>query len=79
MAALQKARDSYVANKNGTSIVGLAKPLFPLKVPAIVCIPLGFLAAIIFSLLFPSRREQDAFEATYVRQITGIGAAGVSH
>jgi hypothetical protein len=37
------------------------------------------LAAIIFSLLFPSRREQDAFEETYVRQITGIGAAAVSH
>ena len=77
--ALKKARDSYEANKNGTSVVGLAKPLFPLKVPAIVCIPLGFLAAIIFSLLFPRRREQDAFEETYVRQITGIGAAAVSH
>jgi cation/acetate symporter len=80
LASLQKARESYEANKDGTSIVGLAKPLFPLKVPAIVCIPLGFLSAILFSLLFPSRKEQDAFEEIYVRQITGIGAhAAVRH
>jgi cation/acetate symporter len=80
LASLQKARESYEANKDGTSIIGLAKPLFPLKVPAIVCIPLGFLSAILFSLLFPSRKEQDAFEEIYVRQITGIGAhAAVRH
>ena len=77
---LANAKTSYAANKDGTSIVGLAKPLFPLKVPAILCIPLGFLSAFIFSLLFPSKREQDAFEELYVRQTTGIGvSASVAH
>ncbi len=77
---LKTARASYEANKNGTSMVGLAKPLFPLKVPAIVSIPLGFLAAFLFSLLFPSKREQDEFEAAYVQQTIGVGvAAAVAH
>lgn len=77
---LANAKTSYAANKDGTSIMGLAKPLFPLKVPAILCIPLGFLSAFIFSLLFPSKREQDAFEELYVRQTTGIGvSASVAH
>ena len=77
---LKAARASYEANRNGTSMVGLSQPLFPLKVPAIVCIPLGFLSALVFSLLFPNKREEEAFEELYVRQITGIGvSAAVSH
>jgi cation/acetate symporter len=79
-ADLGKAKASYEKNKNGTSVIGLAKPIFPLKVPAIVCVPLGFASSIIFSLLFPSKREQDAFDELYVRQITGIGtSSGISH
>lgn len=74
-AALKKAKETYEKNKEGTSIVGLAKPIFPLKVPAIVCIPAGLIAAIVFSLLFPSKREEDAFEELYVRQVTGIGVS----
>ena len=73
--SLEKARKDYDANKNGTSILGLDKPLFPLKVPAIVCIPLGFLSSFVFSLLFPCKREEDAFDELYVRQTTGIGIA----
>ncbi len=77
---LNKARASYEKNKDGTSLLGLDKPLFPLKVPAIVCIPLGFLASILMSLLFPNKREQDAFDELYVRQTTGFGVAqAVSH
>lgn len=61
-------------------MVGLSQPLFPLKVPAIVCIPLGFLSALVFSPPFPNKREEEAFEELYVRQITGIGvSAAVSH
>ncbi|MBK8335165.1 MAG: cation acetate symporter [Sterolibacteriaceae bacterium] len=79
-ADLAKAKTSYAANKDGTSMVGLSKPLFPLKVPAILCIPLGFLSAFVFSLLFPNKREEDAFEELYVRQTTGIGvSAAVAH
>lgn len=77
---LKKAKDIYEKNKDGTSLVGLAKPLFPLKVPAIVCIPAGLLAAVVFSLLFPSKREEYAFDELYVRQVTGIGTSeAVSH
>lgn len=77
---LAKAKTSYAANKDGTSIMGLAKPLFPLKVPAILCIPLGFLSAFVFSLLFSNKREEEAFEELYVRQTTGIGvSASVAH
>ncbi len=72
---LAKARAAYEANKDGTSMVGLDKPIFPLKVPAVVNIPAGFLAAILLSLLFPSKKEQEGFDELYVRQNTGIGVA----
>ncbi len=72
---LAKAKAAYEANKDGTSMVGLDKPIFPLKVPAIVNIPAGFLAAILLSLLFPSKKEQEGFDELYVRQNTGIGVA----
>jgi len=70
----------YEKNKDGTSMMGLAKPWFSLKNPGIISIPCGFLAAILFSILFPSKREEDAFDELYVRQNTGIGvAASIGH
>lgn len=79
-ATLEKAKASYEKNKDGTSLMGLDKPIFPLKVPAIVCIPAGLAAAILFALMFPSKREEDQFDELYVRQVTGIGtSAAVSH
>ena len=74
-ATLKKARDEYEKNKDQTSIMGLDKPLFPFKNPGLASVPIGFLAAIIFSLLFPNKREQEAFDEVYVRQNTGIGIA----
>jgi cation/acetate symporter len=53
-------------------------PLFPLKNPGIVSIPLGFLGAIIGTLL---RREPDAeskFDELSVRAHTGLGAEKAS-
>jgi cation/acetate symporter len=76
-ATLAAARASYEKNKDGTSLMGLDKPLFPLKNPGIVCIPLGFLAAIIFALLFPRKKEEEAFDELYVRQNTGMGISDV--
>jgi cation/acetate symporter len=76
-ATLAKSQAQYEANKDGTSIMGLAKPWYPLKNPGIVCIPMGFLAAIIAALLFPSKKEEDAFDELYVRQNTGAGIADV--
>ncbi len=73
--ALDKGRKDYEANKDGSSMVGLDKPLFALKNPGIVSIPLGFLAAILGCLAFPSRRSEEMFDEVYVRQNTGLGMA----
>jgi cation/acetate symporter len=73
MKALSKAKEE--AKQDGTSIMGLDKPLFTLKNPGIVSIPLGFMAAILGCLAFPSRRSEEMFDEVYVRQNTGIGMA----
>ena len=71
--ALAKARvDSTL---DGTSMLGLDKPLFTLKNPGIISIPLGFLAAILGCLAFPNRRSEEMFDEVYVRQNTGLGMA----
>uniref|UniRef100_A0A831TZC5 Cation acetate symporter n=1 Tax=Geobacter metallireducens TaxID=28232 RepID=A0A831TZC5_GEOME len=72
---LDKAKADYEKNKNGKSILGLDKPLFNLKNPGVVSIPLGFIVAIIAALAFPSRRSEEMFDELYVRQNTGIGIA----
>jgi cation/acetate symporter len=72
---LDKARKEYEANKDGKSILGLDAPLLKLKNPGIISIPLGFLAAIIGCLAFPSRKAEEMFDEIYVRQNTGIGMA----
>ena len=73
--ALEKARIDYETNKDGKSIMGLDKPILTLKNPGIICIPAGFLAAILAALAFPSRRSEEMFDEIYVRQNTGIGMA----
>ncbi len=75
MRSIYEKRDEETRNRGGKSIMGLDKPLFTLKNPGIVSIPLGFLAAIIGCLAFPSQRSEDMFDEIYVRQNTGIGAA----
>ena len=72
---LEKARKDYEANKDGKSIMGLDEPILKLKNPGIISIPLGFLAAILGALAFPSRRSEEMFDEIYVRQNTGIGMA----
>ncbi|MDD2365702.1 MAG: cation acetate symporter [Desulfuromonadaceae bacterium] len=59
----------------GTSMMGLEKPLFTLKNPGIVSIPLGFIAAILGCLMFPNKRSEEMFDEVYVRQNTGLGMA----
>jgi cation/acetate symporter len=74
--ALVKARGEYARNKDGTSLLGLDAPLFPLKNPAILSVPVGFLAAILGTFLFGNRREEELFDELYIRQNTGFGASG---
>ena len=75
---LEKSRADYEKNKNGTSMVGLDKPIFPLKNPGIFSVPIGFLAAVFGCLLFRDRRAEDMFAEIDVRQNTGLGIAKAS-
>ncbi len=75
MKTITDKKAEEVKNRGGKSIMGLDKPLFTLKNPGIVSIPLGFLAAIFGALAFPSRRSEEMFDELYVRQNTGIGMA----
>jgi cation/acetate symporter len=61
-----------------TSMVGLEKPLFELKNPGLISIPLGFLCVFLGSLLYRDRRAESMWEELYVRQNTGIAAEGAT-
>ena len=79
-AALDKAVGTAKANLekfkgDDTSIVGLEKPLFDLRNPGLISIPLGFLAVILGSLMYRDKRAEDMWDELYVRQNTGILAA----
>ena len=73
VAAARASLDKF-ANER-TSLVGLEKPLFDLKNPGLISIPLGFLAVIFGSLLYRDKRAEDMWDELYVRQTTGILAA----
>ncbi|ACX52934.1 SSS sodium solute transporter superfamily [Ammonifex degensii KC4] len=49
-------------------------PIFPLKNPALVSMPIGFVVAILGSLLCPDKEAQDKFEAQKVRSYLAVGA-----
>lgn len=66
---LERTRD------DATSIVGLEAPLFELRNPGLVSVPLGFLAVILGSLLYRDPRALALWDEVYVRQNTGILSA----
>jgi cation/acetate symporter len=49
-------------------------PIFPLENPGLVSVPLGFLAAIVGSLLQREPVAEDSFDELTVRATTGLGA-----
>jgi cation/acetate symporter len=51
-----------------------AQPLFPLDNPAIVSAPLGFLAAIVGSLMTRKQQDPELYSELNVRASTGLGA-----
>ena len=59
-----------------TSMMGLEKPVFLLKNPGLISIPLGFLVTILVSLFTRERRAEEMWDELYVRQNTGINAEG---
>jgi cation/acetate symporter len=74
--AVTKAKDD-MAKVEGKerSIVGLEEPMFKLKNPGLISIPLGFLAVLLGSLLFRDRRSEELWPEVYARQNTGILAS----
>jgi cation/acetate symporter len=83
IAAAEKAKkgaqDAIARLGNDTtSLVGLEKPLFELKNPGLISIPLGFLAVILGSLFYRDRRAEEMWDELYVRQNTGIHAEAAS-
>jgi cation/acetate symporter len=74
--AVAKARDD-MAKVEGKerSFLGLEEPLFTLKNPGLISIPLGFLAVLFGSLLFRDRRSEALWPEVYARQNTGILAS----
>ena len=85
VAATEKAKASAEATISSlggatTSLVGLSEPLFPLRNPGLISIPLGFLAVVIGSLLYRDRRAEEMWDELYVRSNTGIGrTAAAAH
>ena len=76
---IAKAKDDLTKYSNqSTSMLGLEKPLFRLKNPGIISIPLGFLMVILFSLLTRDKRSEELWEELYVRQNTGLHVEDVS-
>jgi cation/acetate symporter len=51
-----------------------AKPLFPLENPGILSIPLGFIGAILGTLVSNEPSSQVKFNELLVRSNTGLGA-----
>jgi cation/acetate symporter len=57
------------------NVMAADSALFPLKSPAIVSVPLGFLGAFIGAKLYKGKKE-DNFDEILVRSNTGLGASG---
>jgi cation/acetate symporter len=85
LAAAEKAKKAAADTISGLgasnrSLVGLEKPLYPLKNPGLVSIPIGFLAVFLFSLLYRDERALALWDELYVRSHTGIGrTAAAAH
>ena len=85
LAAAEKAKTGAEAaiarlGNDTTSLVGLSKPLFELRNPGLISIPLGVLAVCIGSRLYRDRRAEEIWDELYVRSNTGIGrAAAAAH
>jgi cation/acetate symporter len=78
LKALEKAKADFKKNDGGTSMVGLKAPIFSLRNPGIVSVPVGLIAAILGTLLFRDKRAEDMFDEIEVRQITGLGISKAS-
>jgi cation/acetate symporter len=61
-----------LADSGETSLVGLRAPLVAIRNPAIISIPLAFLAAVLGSLLFRDPHAAAQYVELRVRRIGGV-------
>ncbi len=83
LAAVQRAHNTALGDLRkyegkDTSIMGLERPVFLLKNPGIISIPLAFLIVFLVSFFTEDKRAEDMWEELYVRQNTGINAEAAS-
>ncbi|MCP5268359.1 MAG: cation acetate symporter [Zoogloeaceae bacterium] len=71
-AVMQAKSDLARYRNDRTSIVGLEEPLFKWRNPALISLPLGFLAVILGSLVYHDPRALKIWDELYVRRHTGI-------
>lgn len=62
-----------VMGVDGKHIIN-ARPLFPLENPAILSVPIGFLASVVVSLLTRDPEAEERFHEMQVRSHTGLGS-----
>jgi cation/acetate symporter len=63
---------------DGSALIA-GEPIFPLRNPGIISVPLGFAAAILATLLSRERHAEDKFAEFAVRANTGLGAEKATH
>jgi len=79
LVKVQKAHDKALDDLKKfegqtTSIMGLVKPVFLLKNPGLLSIPVGFLLVLLVSFFTLDERAEEMWDELYVRQNTGINA-----
>ncbi|MEM7192615.1 MAG: cation acetate symporter, partial [Pseudomonadota bacterium] len=62
-----------IMGTDGTAMIS-GEPIFPLRNPGIVSVPLGFAAAILATLLTREREAEEKYAEFSVRANTGLGA-----
>jgi len=76
--AAAEAEVAHLQQGSQTSLIGLARPLIPLKNPGIISIPVGFLLVVLGSLLSRKRSEDEVWNNMRIRRLTGVGRAVAS-
>lgn len=83
LAGVQKAHNRALGDLRKfegkeTSIMGLEEPVFLLRNPGLLSIPLSFLIVLLVSFFTRDDRAEEMWDELYVRQNTGINAEAAS-
>lgn len=76
--AAAEAEVARLQQGSQTSLIGLTRPLIPLRNPGIISIPVGFLLVFLGSLLSRKRSEDEVWNNMRIRRLTGVGRSVAS-